>query len=97
MKKESEVNPLRYSPNTTPDERVKHICYERQKVQALYALLKDMIDAGVGLLAGTGTTTSMVVARFPMHDELESLTNSIMTLTQTSATRVPADWMQLNK
>jgi hypothetical protein len=92
-----EVNPFRYSPDTTPAERIAHIRYEKQKVQALYVLLKDMIKANVEILAGTDTTTPMVVAGFSMHDELESLTNSVMTPTQAlaSATRVPADWMQV--
>ena len=91
------VNPFRYSPDTTPAERVAHIRYEKQKVQVLYILLKDMIKANVEILAGTDTTTPMVVAGFSMHDELESLTNSVMTPTQAlaSATRVPADWMQV--
>jgi hypothetical protein len=91
------VNPFRYSPDTTPDEHVAHIRYEKQKVQALYILLKDMMSAGVEILAGTDTTTPMVVAGFSMHDELQSLTNSVMTPVQalTSATRTPADWMQV--
>jgi hypothetical protein len=62
-------------------------------------LVKAFKKAGVPMVAGTDAGTSGVLTGFSLHDELELLVDAGLTNeeTLTSATRLPAEWLGIDK
>jgi len=62
-------------------------------------LVKAFKKAGVPMVAGTDAGTSGILTGFSLHDELELLVDAGLTNeeTLTSATRLPAEWLGIDK
>lgn len=100
------VNPMLAEKWTTP---TMNYYYKRTSpefiahVDALIGFQKKLImafkEAGVPIVAGTDSGISGVFAGFSMHDELELLVDAGMTNEQTlaSATRLPAEWLEIDE
>ncbi|MBL0134796.1 MAG: amidohydrolase family protein [Chitinophagaceae bacterium] len=61
-------------------------------------MTKALVDNKVTIMAGTDANVATVVPGFSIHDELQSLSKSGMTNSQTlySATVEPSNWMKRN-
>ncbi|HSM64193.1 MAG TPA: amidohydrolase family protein, partial [Gillisia sp.] len=61
-------------------------------------LVKAFKKAGVPMVAGTDAGTSGVMTGFSLHDELELLADAGLTNEETliSATRLPAEWLEID-
>ena len=61
-------------------------------------MTKALVDNKVTIMAGTDANAATVVPGFSLHDELQSLSKSGMTNSQTlySATVEPSNWMKKN-
>jgi len=62
-------------------------------------LIKAFNDAGVPIVAGTDSGIPVVIPGFSLHDELELMVEAGMTNEETliSATRLPAEWLGIDK
>ncbi|WP_378185412.1 amidohydrolase family protein [Aquimarina sp. W85] len=62
-------------------------------------LVKAFKEKGVPMVAGTDAGTSGIVTGFALHDELSLLVNAGLTPEETlvSATRLPAEWLDIDK
>ncbi len=62
-------------------------------------LIKAFNDAGVPIVAGTDSGVSGVIPGFSLHDELELMVDASMTTEETlaAATRLPAEWLGIDK
>ncbi|WP_310380311.1 amidohydrolase family protein [Flavobacterium sp.] len=67
-------------------------------VEAIHIMTKALVDNKVTIMAGTDANVSTMVPGFSLHNELQSLSKSGMTNSQTlySATVEPSNWMKRN-
>ncbi len=85
----------RYNKMSNP-ENVAHF---EKFVKFHFLLVKACKAAGVPIVSGTDAGTSAVVPGFSLHDELELLVQAGLTNEEalTSATRLPAMWLGIEK
>lgn len=84
-----------YNNNTTSDR----VAYFDKMVKFHFQLIRAFKEAGVPIVAGTDSGVSGVIAGFALQDELELLVEAGLTPEEalTSATRLPAMWLGIDK
>jgi len=83
-----------YNKGTSPER----VAYFDSLVDFHIKLVKAFKNAGVPMVAGTDAGTSGIVWGFSLHDELELLVNAGLTEEEAliSATRLPAEWLEID-
>ncbi|AOM76800.1 amidohydrolase family protein [Pedobacter steynii] len=91
-------NGYEYDGKENPDARKLSLRYWQTYASAIHMMTKALVDNKVTIMAGTDANVATVVPGFSLHNELESLSKSGMTNSQTlySATVAPGNWMKSN-
>ncbi|UQD56770.1 amidohydrolase family protein [Flavobacterium sp. K5-23] len=91
-------NGYEYDGKDDPIAKKLSLIYWNTYAEAIHIMTKALVDNKVTIMAGTDANVATVVPGFSLHDELESLSKSGMTNSQTlySATVAPSNWMKNN-
>jgi hypothetical protein len=91
-------NGYEYDGEDNPDIKKLSLVYWKTYAEAIHIMTKALVDNKVTIMAGTDANVATVVPGFSLHDELQSLSNSGLTNSQTlySATVEPSNWMKRN-
>jgi len=91
-------NGYEYDGEDNPDTKKSSLIYWKTYAEAIHIMTKALVDNKVTIMAGTDANAATVVPGFSLHDELQSLSKSGMTNSQTlySATVEPSNWMKKN-
>jgi hypothetical protein len=91
-------NGYEYDGEDNLDTKKLSLIYWKTYEEAIHIMTKALVDNKVTIMAGTDANVATVVPGFSLHDELQSLSKSGMTNSQTlySATVEPSNWMKRN-
>lgn len=91
-------NGYEYDREDNPDAKKLSLIYWKTYAEAIHIMTTALADNKVTIMAGTDANVATVVPGFSLHDELQSLSKSGMTNSQTlySATVEPSNWMKRN-
>lgn len=92
------TNGYQYDGRDEPDARKSSLTFWTTYIQAIHIMTKALVENNVTIMAGTDSNVPTVMPGFSLHNELEALSKSGLTNTQTlySATVAPSNWMKKN-
>lgn len=92
------INRYKLPDGLTEEELIRRKKFWETYAKACQVILKNLVDGGVKIVAGTDANLPPTVPGFSLHDELISLNNAGMTSAQVlhSATTEAANWLETN-